>query len=145
MTTEQYDSDIAALEARAEAAEAEVAALGRQLESDRTKVAECITKAKREIDSRHWITEGRGSYEWDDDRYREEFYAAAVSIRSALEPLDKIAADWSQCPKSAKAVAEARIDLEAEVARLLAALAEIADASHRGNWRQIAKAALEAK
>ena len=32
-----------------------------------------------------------------------------------------------------------------DVERLRAALAEIAAASHRGNWRQIAKDALEAK
>ncbi len=117
------------LKERAEKAEADLEALGDQLESDRTKVAECTTRAKKEIDSRHWLTEGRGSYEWDDGRYREEFYAAAVAIRAALQPLERVSADWDGCPKTAEGVAKARIDLMAEVARLRTALESIAQSN----------------
>jgi hypothetical protein len=89
-------------------------ALGRQLESDRTAVADCITKANRELDSRYWLTECRGSYEWNDDRYQEEFLAAGLAIRAALAPMTKIAANWSGCPMSSKDIATARINLEQE-------------------------------
>src|SRR5690348_17063531 len=75
--------------------------LGEQLEYDRTAVADAITAAKKAIDSRDWLGgEGRGSYEWNDDRYRAEFGAAVKEIRKALEPLAKIAADWNGCPRS---------------------------------------------
>lgn len=90
-------------------------ALGEQLEHDRTLVADCITKANRAIDSRHWLTEGRGPYEWNDDRWHEEFYAAAKEIKAALEPMAKVAADWSSCPRSSTEIAQARIDLQSKL------------------------------
>ena len=39
-----------------------------------------------EIESRKWILDGRGSYEWDDDRYRQE-------TRWVMEAVTKIAND----------------------------------------------------
>ena len=97
---------------------AEVKALGEQLESDRTAVADGVTAANKAIDSRHWLTEGRGSYEWNDDLWHDEFRAAALEIKAALEPLAKIAADWKGCPQTGAEVAKARINLTAEVERL---------------------------
>lgn len=87
-------------------------ALSAQLEADRTKVAECLTAANKTLDSWYWLTEGRGCYEWDDDRYREEFKTAGLSIKASLAPLTKIAADWTGCPMKSDEVAQARIDWE---------------------------------
>lgn len=98
--------------------DATIQALGEQLEHDRSLVADCVTLAKAEVNDRHWLTEGRGPYEWNDDRWHEEFRAAAVAILAALEPMVKVAADWSGCPKDGKAVAAARIDLKATIQRL---------------------------
>jgi len=78
------------------------------LEHDRTLVAECVTRIKKELESYQWLTEGRGSYEWDDDRWMEEFKTARKAIREALEPMVKIAADWSNCPKKWDDVQKAR-------------------------------------
>ncbi len=101
------------LEQERDAEKARADALGQQLEADRTTVADCITKANRAIDSRHWLTEGRGSFEWNDDKWHDEFRAAAMEIKSSLEPLAKIAADWTGCPRTSAEVAAARINWKA--------------------------------
>ena len=94
---------------------AELAAVGQQLEFDRTAVADCMTAANMAIDMRHWLTEGRGPYEWNDDNWHKEFYAAALEVKAALEPLTKIAANWKDCPQTTEEVAKARIDLTADL------------------------------
>jgi hypothetical protein len=38
-----------------------------------------------EIEARHWITEGRGAYAWDDDRYRWETANAFSAIKKIHE------------------------------------------------------------
>jgi len=113
----EKDRQIAALTAERDA-------LSQQLESDRTKVAECMTAALDAIDRRHWLTEGRGSYEWNGDRWHDEFRVAGVEIRKVLEPLAKIAANWAGCPMTGAEVARARIDVIAERDRLATELVE---------------------
>jgi len=78
------------------------------LERERTKVAEAYTAIKHIIDQRDWLTEGRGPYEWDDDKWHKEFAYAADEIKKALEPLQKIASDLSNCPQKWEEVVEAR-------------------------------------
>lgn len=110
---------------RAEAAEKALASIGEQLEHDRSLVADYLTKVKAEIAGRDWLNdEGRGSYEWDDDRYKHEFGFAVEAIKAAFAPMEKVAADWSGCPKNAAEIAKARIDLQCRVAELEQALAE---------------------
>lgn len=109
--------------------------LSQQLEFDRTAVADAVTKAKKVLVSRYWLTEGRGSYEWDDDKFREEFRQAYAEIRVALEPIAKIAADWSGCPKKADEVARARIDWKQRAEKAEAALRRI----HEGAGRTISE------
>ena len=65
---------------------ARVAALEAALDRDRTGLAAALASVVREVQARRWIAEGRGPYEWDDDRYREETGAA-------LNAIDKIARD----------------------------------------------------
>lgn len=90
--------------------------LSQQLEYDRTQVADCLSKANKAIDGRYWLTEGRGPYEWNDDNWHKEFFAAAVEIKTALAPLTKIASSWKDCPQTGEEVAQARIDLKARLA-----------------------------
>lgn len=69
----------------------EVEAAKEQLEFDRTTCAGFVTALDKALDSRFWLTEGRGSYQWDDDRYREEFRDAAVALKAVIEPMRKMA------------------------------------------------------
>jgi hypothetical protein len=78
------------------------------LEHDRTKVAECVTRLKHTLENYHWLIEGRGSYEWDDDRWHQEFKTACELLQKDLEPMVRIAADWSNCPKKWEDVQAAR-------------------------------------
>ena len=98
------------------------------IERDRTKTAEVISTARGVLASRAWLAEGRGSYEFDDEKYQEEFGAAITEILVALDPLRALAADWSDCPKDYRG---ARIDwkarAEAAEAQLSALKAENAD------------------
>lgn len=117
------------------------AELGEQLEFERTRLADAVTSINKAIASRTWLADpdgGRGSYEWDDPRYRKEFGAALGEIREALEPLAKIAADWSNCPKSAEEVAAARVDLKAALAE-----ARKDTARHQGSELRDLRAELE--
>lgn len=84
------------------------------IEHDRSAVADGVTTLKKVLAQREGLQEGRGPYEWDDERYQSEFVAAYIEIRAALEPLAKMAADWSNCPMTAAEVAKARRDLQAE-------------------------------
>lgn len=78
------------------------------LEHDRTKVAECLTAIKQELRAYDWLIEGCGSYEWDDDRWHGEFKHASEAIWKAIEPMVKIAADWSNCPSKSEDIKLAR-------------------------------------
>jgi hypothetical protein len=90
--------------------EARVKELGEQLEFDRTAVCDGVVSLGKAIASRCWLKEDtRGSFEWDDDRYRAEFGAAVAELESALLPLKKISMDWAGCPMKADEVVAARI------------------------------------
>lgn len=78
------------------------------LEHDRTKVAEGVTAVKKAIHARDWLKEGRGPYEWDDDKWHTEFAVACTEILDALEPLARIAADWTNCPTKQEDIQAAR-------------------------------------
>lgn len=78
------------------------------LERDRTKVAEHVTAIKKELQSFSWLKEGRGSYEWNDDRWHQEFDIACQAIWESIAPLERIGADWTNCPKTWVEVKSAR-------------------------------------
>ncbi len=46
--------------------------LKRSLEQDRTGMAQALVDVRDEVRSRSWLLEGRGPYEWDDDKYKDE-------------------------------------------------------------------------
>lgn len=102
---------------------AELAAAQQQLEFDRTTCYKFVKAIDAALDGRFWLTEGRGSYAWDDDRYRTEFHDAAVKLRSIVEPMRKMAQNLSSRLPTTEAIMKARVDLEsrAEAAEAKAA------------------------
>lgn len=77
-------------------------------ERDRTVVARCVTAFDRAVAARGWLTQGRGPYEWDDDRFYAEFGHAIDEFRKAVEPLRRIAIDMTHVPKDDAGVADAK-------------------------------------
>jgi hypothetical protein len=78
------------------------------IERDRTEVARGIGAVRNEIRAREWLRLGRGSYEYNDDRWRDEFGAAIDAIEAAMEPLRKVASNLRDSPVTAEAIAAAR-------------------------------------
>jgi len=103
---------VATLESQLAEAKRKIIELGEQLEFDRSAVADCVTAANKAVDMRHWLTEGRGPYEWNDDNWHDEFRQAAIEIKQAIAPMTAIAANWKDCPMKADEVAQARIDFK---------------------------------
>lgn len=98
--------------------EAELNAAKEQLEWDRTQCADFLTNLHKCMDSRFWLTEGRGSYTWDDDRYRAEFKEAASELLVALRPLREMAANLTSRLQTTAEVVQARIDLKKRISDL---------------------------
>lgn len=98
--------------------EAQVSAMECAIERDRTKIADAVTELRKELDSRYWLTEGRGSYEWNDDRYQAEFLDAGRSLIEKMKPLQQIAQDLSNSPVRGEDVRAARIDVEKRITEL---------------------------
>jgi len=125
--------------------DARIAELEAVIESDRSKLADAVTQIHKVLDGKFWLTEGRGSYTWDDDRYRQEFHDAAVDLLAAIKSIEKLAADLSNSPKTSDAVHAARLDKDARISRLEAAILHLADLRsaywdrpHNGHgWRLI--------
>ncbi|GJD85428.1 hypothetical protein [Methylobacterium haplocladii] len=99
----------------------------RALERDRSTVAVTVNKMRESLRGRAWLLEGgRGPYEWDDDRFREEFSQALDEIAAPLDVLRGIARDWSNCPTDQAEIDLARADrAETEPAALKARIAAL--------------------
>lgn len=95
-----------------------IESLENTLERDRSAVAEGIQAIRDAIKRREWLRLGRGSYEWDDERWKDEFGSAIDEIFAALKPLRKVAADWSDCPTDAERILKARAEAEQTTADL---------------------------
>lgn len=114
------DNELSEAKERAWKAEAAVAQetnrLQAVIERERTAIAAGVTGLKKAIREREWLGEGRGPFEWDDDRWHDEFNFAAKEILAALEPLERIAVDMSNSPKTQELVDAARRSPEIEAA-----------------------------
>jgi hypothetical protein len=73
-----------------EAALARVAMLRDALDRDQTGLAAALQKIRDHVRGHSWLLDGRGSYEWDDDRYREE---AGHAMRPVIEIAAKALSD----------------------------------------------------
>jgi hypothetical protein len=82
------------------------------LERDRTRVAQLVSAIRHTLGNYRWLLDGRGSYEWGDDRYRQEFVNVCALLERDLAGLAGTAADWSNCPKKTTDVQMARRGLE---------------------------------
>lgn len=60
------------------------------LDRDQTGLAAALARVIRVTEGYWWVTEGRGSYEWDDERYREET-ATALSTVAVMAKLALVA------------------------------------------------------
>lgn len=117
---------------RATAAERERDEARAANERDRSEIITYCNNVSDEIERRKWVLVSRGPYEWDDDRYRDEFRDAIEAIATALEPLRKIGGNLSNCPTDPEAIRKARTETaiaaaNARVERLENALREIRD------------------
>ena len=77
--------------------EAERDRLGHVIDRDRYVVATALGEIRKEVNGHRWLLDGRGPYEWDDDRYRDEFSDWVGNVDRATELLAKLAFDKSDC------------------------------------------------
>ena len=103
-----------------EASEAEVGRLRDKLESDRAIVCDGLHEIGDAIKSVEWLRLGRGSYEWDDDRWKDEFGTAIDAIFVSLDPLRRVAGDWTDCSRDPRDIKRAREYPEVQVRNLKA-------------------------
>lgn len=79
------------------------------IDRDRYVVAHCLGEIERQIRGREWLTQSRGPYEWDDDRFYAEFADAIEAIRDAVKPLAVVAWDKTDCTRIEERVNAARL------------------------------------
>jgi hypothetical protein len=77
--------------ALSDAQQQEIERLRGVLEADATDLWRITNAIKDEIRARDWVTESRGSYEWDDERYQQETHEAFNAIRKMIEPVQRAA------------------------------------------------------
>jgi hypothetical protein len=78
------------------------------IERDRTAVAHGVREVRKAVTEHEWLRLGRGSYEYDDERWKDEFGDALDTIERAMEPLRIVAANLRDSPVETEAVAAAR-------------------------------------
>ena len=87
------------------------------IERDRTRVCDGVNALLKILREREWLGESRGPYEWDDDRWHEEFRATSAEIKAAVTDMQRIAADLSNSPKSWDKVQQVREAIRARQER----------------------------
>lgn len=106
-------------------------------ERDRTAYARFVASLRAWSNRWSWLREGRGPYEWDDDRWREEFGRAQQEIVTMANRLEKNAhaTDLRDCPTTQEAVAAARAASSTpDVAALAREALELSEAATAGPW-----------
>ena len=99
---------IAAIDTKTEPSAAGLEDMRHLLDRDRYIVAIALGHIKRALNGHRWLLEGRGPYEWDDDRYRDEFADWVANVEAATGLLAKLAWDKDACETEADKVAAAR-------------------------------------
>lgn len=88
----------------------EIEHLRHVIDRDRYIVAAVAGSIDRAISGYQWLLgEGRGPYEWDDDRFRDEFRHAVAAIEEAAKPLLHVAWDKTDCTRIEERVEAARL------------------------------------
>lgn len=107
---------------------AEVARLTAVIEHDRSKVVDVLAEANAVLKNYGWLAEGRGSYAFDDDRWKDEFKVCMDSLAKVLDPMRGIASDLSDSPikwadiVAARSMTDALAEAEKRAARFEEAL-----------------------
>lgn len=86
----------------------ENAALRHAIDRDRYIVAAVLQEIRKAVRQHEWLLEGRGPYEWDDDRYKDEFADWVENISIAAENLARLAWDKSNSETEQPRVEAAR-------------------------------------
>ena len=93
LSADYFYGERAIYEAEARLLRDRVKALEACLHADETELWTALNAIKKEIESRSWIVEGRGPYQYDDDGYRQEiswaFAAISKIIAEAKAPASK--------------------------------------------------------
>lgn len=123
-------SEIARLREKLAAVEGERDAARQALEHDRAKVITACNQFNDAFARRSWLLDSRGPYEWDDDRYRDEFRGAYDELAAPMVTLTAIGKDWSNCPTNHDEIMRSRQDhrARAEAAEARATAAEAREA-----------------
>lgn len=87
------------------------------IDRDRYIVAHGLQAIKKVLSGYDWLSEGRGSYEFDDERYQKEFGDALDAIRGSLKTLECLAFDKAHCTTDPNKVHAARHGALAFLAR----------------------------
>lgn len=127
---EAADAEIGRLAALLAEEKSRASILSGVIESERTFVARMITRIEHIIHSYYHLIDSRGSYQYDDDKWRDEFKVVAGELRDEINRLRAQASDWTHCPVDPDAIAAAREDWKDRAEKAEAALkpfAEIAD------------------
>ena len=85
--------------------------LRRIIERDRTLAARIHGEIKRVLARYEWLSHSRGSYEFDDPLYQQEFGHALDEIRASLGGLHRLAKDLTDCPVDLVEITRARREL----------------------------------
>lgn len=75
--------EVAALKAQLAAKDAEIERLKDTLHIDQTGLAKGLAAVNKLVESYWWVTEGRGPYTWNDDKYKDEMRNMLESVRDA--------------------------------------------------------------
>jgi len=85
----------------------DIATMRHMLDRDRYVVAIALGHIKSALNGHRWLLEGRGPYDWDDDRYRDEFADWVQNVEAATGLLAKLAWDKDYCETDPDKVAAA--------------------------------------
>jgi hypothetical protein len=99
---------ILALAARVRELQADKQRLSLIIEGERGKAGVAVQSIDKVLSSRDWLRHGRGSYEYDDERWFSEFGEAMMEIEQALISLRPIIANLEDCPHTNDEVRSAR-------------------------------------
>jgi hypothetical protein len=94
------------------------------IDLDRTGLAAALSDIKKHVGGYAWLLEGRGSYEWNDDRYRDE---AGYAMRPTVEIAERALQASGSLAQAAWSKTQAALSAPSTAAATLA----IRDAAQR--------------
>lgn len=110
--------------------QAQIAHLEDALHRDKTGLAAALGQIRATVNGRAWVAEGRGPYEWDDDRYRAEAGDALRTVAAIAESALRSSGDLARMAlnRGPARVSETERELAAVVDRVREAGAWLAAA-----------------